>query len=122
MIERAGARGGYDSLIVGDAVAALADGAFDLALAADFLIYIGDLDPVFASAAKGLTASGRFAATIELDDADVAVRPSGRFAHSEGHVRAMADAHGFSIETEARFALRQEEEATIAGWLFVACK
>src|SRR5262249_20342126 len=55
MIEQARARGIYDSLAVADIDTALAQGdTYDLILAADTLVYFGDLEHVFANAAHAL--------------------------------------------------------------------
>jgi len=122
MLERVATRGGYDRLIVGDAVAALAAGPYDLALAADMLIYIGDLDPVFAAAADGLRPGGRLAATVEIADDGVVVCESGRFAHADAHWRAAAERHGFTIVAVDDLDLRFEDAEPVPGRLFVARK
>ena len=56
MIAKARERGVYDRLVVGDAAAMLGrepPGAFDLIVAADALVYIGDLAPLFAAVGEG---------------------------------------------------------------------
>ena len=61
MIAKARERGVYDALVVGDAAALLRrqpPAAFDLIVAADSLVYIGDLAPLFAAVATALTADG----------------------------------------------------------------
>ena len=58
MIERARKRGVYDALIVGEATAALMRqplAAFDLIVAADSLVYVGDLATIFSAIAATLT-------------------------------------------------------------------
>ncbi|MEM6490359.1 MAG: methyltransferase domain-containing protein [Pseudomonadota bacterium] len=122
MVERAAARGGYDRLVIGDAVATLAAGAYDLAIAADTLIYIGDLDPVFAAAAAGLNPGGRLAATVEIAEDDVVVCDSGRFAHADAHWRAAAEKHGFAIEAVEDLELRLEDLDPVPGRIFIARK
>ncbi len=54
MIARARERGVYDRLIQSDLLPALADGerTFDLVLAGDVLVYLGDLAPLFAATAR----------------------------------------------------------------------
>ena len=73
MIEKARARGVYDRLEAGDLVEAMkkAPRSFDLLVAADVFIYVGDLAPTFEAAARqppprrpaGLLASRPAAAT-----------------------------------------------------------
>jgi predicted TPR repeat methyltransferase len=94
MIAKASARVLYDSLIVGEATAFLmrnAPTAFDLVVAADLLVYIGDLDPLIAAVAATLTANGRFAFTVETGEGDgFALGPQMRFAHARAYVEATA--------------------------------
>jgi predicted TPR repeat methyltransferase len=67
MIEAARARGVYEALKVGDIEMVLAEGQadYDLILAADTLVYLGDLVPVFAGVRGQLKASGFFFFTVE---------------------------------------------------------
>jgi predicted TPR repeat methyltransferase len=67
MIEKARARGIYDQLVVADLEDALAaDGAcYDLILAADTLVYLGDLAVVFEAARRRLSPEGYFLFTVE---------------------------------------------------------
>ena len=71
MIEKARARDIYDALAVGDLETALAQEgpAFDLILAADTLVYLGDLAPVFGVIATHLSPDGYFLFTAEAQDA-----------------------------------------------------
>lgn len=95
---------------------------YDLAIAADVLIYLGDLQPVFAGVARVLQPGGVFCCTVELvDDAqDVVLRPSLRYAHSERYLRALAKANGFAVEHCERRTVREEQRVPIPGlflWL-----
>ena len=61
MIAKARERGGYDALLVDDALAMLGrepPGSFDLIVAADALVYVGDLAPLFV-AVRGCADRGR---------------------------------------------------------------
>ena len=53
MIEKARARDIYDNLSIGDIETALS-GRYDLVVAADTLVYLGDLSPVFAAVSAHL--------------------------------------------------------------------
>jgi predicted TPR repeat methyltransferase len=94
MIEKARERGVYDALIVGDATATLIrqpPAAFDLIVAADSLVYIGDLAPLFVAAAAALTADGLIAFSLEtMEGESFALGASMRFAHSRAYVEATA--------------------------------
>jgi predicted TPR repeat methyltransferase len=94
MIANARERGVYDGLIVGDATALLRcepPGVFDLIVAADSLVYIGDLAPVFAAVATALTADGLFAFSVESWEGDgFELKPTMRFAHGQPYLEATA--------------------------------
>ncbi len=94
MIAKARERGAYDRLIVGDAAAALRrerPEAFDLIVAADSLVYIGELAPLFAAVATALTAGGLFAFSVETFEGDgFKLAPTMRFAHSQPYVETTA--------------------------------
>src|SRR3546814_9168583 len=68
MIEQSQRRGIYDSLHQGEihaVLAALPDASFDLVLAADTLIYIGDIDALTGAVARILKPGGSFLFTVE---------------------------------------------------------
>lgn len=123
MLERARARDVYDRLEHAEIVAWLGSNreTFDLVVAADVLIYIGDLSPVFAGARRALAPGGEFCFSVELDsdenDESVGfkLQPSLRYAHSERYLRGLASRHGFAVAQLLRAPLRQEEQRTIDG-------
>jgi predicted TPR repeat methyltransferase len=94
MVAKARGRGVYDRLIVGDAASMLGSkppGAFDLIVAADSLVYIGDLAPLFGVAATALSLDGLFAFSIETcEGGGFELAPTMRFAHSRSYVEATA--------------------------------
>ncbi|HWF63564.1 MAG TPA: methyltransferase domain-containing protein [Rhizomicrobium sp.] len=90
MIEKARARGVYDSLAVGDIETAL-EGQYDLILAADTLVYLGDLKPLFIAVAKHLRTGGFFLFTTEAKEGTgFELGPKRRWRHSEAYLRALA--------------------------------
>ncbi|WP_158807536.1 methyltransferase domain-containing protein [Beijerinckia sp. L45] len=125
MLDKAQARACYDTLIAAEAGAYLADktAAFDLVFAADVLIYVGALDALLVRVANALTPCGLFAFTIETsDEADLALLPSGRFAHRLGHVLALAAASGFAVVATEAIQIRYETHGFVAGELVVLRK
>jgi predicted TPR repeat methyltransferase len=94
MIAKARERGVYDRLVVGDAAAMLGrelPGISDLIIAADALVYVGDLAPLFAAVATALASDGLFAFSVETCDGDgFKLEPTMRFAHSRSYVEATA--------------------------------
>lgn len=73
---------------------------FDLILAADVLVYIGDLRAFFSAVAEVLVKDGILALSIETTDvADFELRPTGRLAHSVIYVEKLASDHLVKLES-----------------------
>jgi predicted TPR repeat methyltransferase len=94
MIAKARERGTYDRLAVGEAAAMLRSqpsGAFDLVVAADMLVYVGDLRPLFAAISAALIVEGLFACSVETCAGDgFRLEPTMRFAHGRAYVEGIA--------------------------------
>ena len=117
MAEQARARGVYDSVEVGDLLKAK-KGAYDLVIAADVLIYLGDLAPVADTVHGALRPGGHFAFTVERGEGDAyALRPTGRFAHAEPYLRRIAAEHGFAVTLLEPTVTRREAGAPVPGLL-----
>ncbi|MGD0192076.1 MAG: methyltransferase domain-containing protein [Rhizomicrobium sp.] len=100
MIEKARARSIYTELLVCDLEAALSiDGpSFDLILAADTLVYLGDLRGVFAGAARTLSPGGTFLFTLEKSETvSFELGPKRRWRHSEAYVRDETACAGLDV-------------------------
>ena len=125
MITEAAAKGFYEGLYVDDIVDYLTTGAggvsrFELIVAADVFIYVGNLAPTFAAVRDRIAADGLFAFSVELtNDADYVLCPTGRYAHGESHIRALAAKHGFHVEACDAVTLRCEQGQSVAGLVFV---
>jgi predicted TPR repeat methyltransferase len=121
MLEKARALGVYDELRQGELVAFLAQPGecFDLVLAADVFIYVGALDEVFRLLATRMPAGATLCFTVEEStQAELELRPSLRYAHSEAGLRRLAAAHGFRTTALERRPVREDQRVPIAG-LFV---
>ena len=118
MIERARARGVYDHLVVADLGAFLAgepEGSADLVLAADVLVYLGDLAPLVAGVARVLAPGGLFAFTVQARRGDgYALGADLRFAHSDAYLHERAGAAGFRLRLSEAWA-RREHGAPVPG-------
>ena len=115
MIEKARARGVYDSLVVGDIETAL-DGQYDLVLAADTLVYLGDLKPLFAVVAKHLRPDGFFLFTTEAKEgAGFELGPKRRWRHSELYLRDLAKGAGLSVAGLIAASPRTESRQPVPG-------
>ena len=124
MIEKAAGRGIYDRLVTGDLCGAMRGGGeFDLILAGDVFVYVGELAEVFAGAAYSLRSGGLLAFSLERHDGEgFVLRPSARFAHSLGYIRELAETHGFSELQVREIAVRKEAADAVAGWLVLLKK
>lgn len=112
MVEKARARALYDSLAVDEIGRFLAgkSQAYTLAIAADVLIYFGDLAPVFAAVAGALRPRGLFAFTVEAESgAGYRLTASGRYAHDDRYVRTTAESAGFEVVRATDETVRKEK-------------
>ncbi len=122
MIAAAGARGIYDQLHQAEVVEHLAETSarFELIVATDVLIYLGDLAPLFAAARAALAGGGLFGCSIEdHDGVDVCRAATGRYQHSRGYIERLAIAHDLEVRAFTPTEIRLEAGAFISGWVFV---
>ncbi|TAD90846.1 MAG: methyltransferase domain-containing protein [Alphaproteobacteria bacterium] len=90
MLLRARARGLYRHLVEGDIETALAEApaaSADLILAADVLVYLGDLGAVLTQCRRVLAPGGALLFTVEAGEgADWTLHDGNRFTHSEAYL------------------------------------
>lgn len=116
MIEKARARGIYDSLVVGDIETGL-EGEYDLILAADTLVYLGDLEPLFSAVARHLRPNGFFLFTTEAKEgADFELGPKRRWRHSEVYLRGLAERVGLPVAGLVSASPRTEAHQPVPGF------
>lgn len=124
-LDEARQRAVYDELLVGDVVTALqaVPQSWDLLLAADVFVYLGDLAPVFAAARCALQPAGRLLFSVEQGGVDTFVlREAGRYAHGAGYVRTLATRYGFAVLAQEQAVLRQNLGVDVLGWLYALQK
>lgn len=122
MIRHAEKKGIYDELIVGDLLKTLADrpNRYDLIVAADVVIYLGDLHGLFVAAARALQPGGFFALSVEGHEGEgYVLQRSGRFAHSTPYVLSVAKESGLRPVIVESSVLRQENEKGVVGTVMV---
>lgn len=125
MLREAGRRAIYDRLEVAEITAHLAapKRPYDLILAADVLIYFGDLAPVMALVAQALAPGGRFAFSTERVDMNGYRLTAGqRYAHGEAYLSAIIGAAGLRLEVLRQIVCRREAGAPVPGLLAVAMR
>jgi predicted TPR repeat methyltransferase len=122
MIAKARDKKLYDQLRVGGAEPLLnqSPNAWDLVVAADMLIYVGNLTLLLAAVARALRPGGHFVASIECgDELDFELQMSKRFAHRPAYVAAAAHAAGLSVVLSRKHVPRRERQKRVAGMILV---
>jgi predicted TPR repeat methyltransferase len=118
MNDQARQRGIYNRLILGDVETVLATPmpAYDLVLAADTMIYMGDLTASFKGAVRALAPDGHFLCSFEKKDGEGWEQTSAnRFRHSEAHLREKAAEAGLAVADLMECTLRYEAGQPVAG-------
>jgi predicted TPR repeat methyltransferase len=119
MIEKARALAIYERLVQSDVAEYLqaTDQRYDLVLAADVFVYIGDLEPVFSGVRRVMDQGGVFCFSAEIPEGskDFELKTSLRYGHSERYVRDLASQHGFAIIKILYHPLRVDRERPVDG-------
>jgi predicted TPR repeat methyltransferase len=119
MIEKSRLLGIYDQLVVGDIESGLAafDRRYDLILAADTVVYLGDLAPLFAAVAAHLVEDGMFLFTAESKEGEgFELGPKRRWRHSEPYLRAQAEKAGLEVAGLLAASPRAEAGVPVDGF------
>jgi len=125
MVAKARARGIYDHLEVADLTTTLRsnENRYEVIVAADVFVYLGDLSETFEAAAAALKPGGLFGFTVEAMEAGTYVlHPSRRYAHSAEYLRDVAGRAGFEVLSMNRAALRTEKDKDVQGLVAVLRK
>ena len=118
MIAKARALGIYNELVAGDIESGLAsfDRQYDLILAADTVVYLGDLEKLFAGVAARLAEDGMFLFTVEKKQVEgFELGPKRRWRHSEDYLRAAAAHAHLSISGLIACSPRMEAGVPVDG-------
>jgi predicted TPR repeat methyltransferase len=122
MLAAAGSLGVYDELVHDDVVEYMTktDSRFDLVLAADLFIYIGQLEPFFAAATKALNSGGLLAFSIEaIEGRPFSLRRTRRYAHSLSYIMELAGRHSMQLLESKPTAIRRGDGGDVAGHVVV---
>lgn len=124
MLARAKATGLYTTLSEIDMLAALRSApgkSCDLLLAADAVIYLADLAPLCAEAARVLAPGGLFAFTVETHDGEgVVLGEKLRYAHAADYLRAVLAAAGLDVACFEPASARHDGGVPVPGLVIVA--
>jgi len=119
MIEAARARAIYYDLIAGDIETILhaVGRTYDLILAADTMIYFGELATILGGVAKRLESGGFFLFAVEAKDGEGWEQTEAkRFRHSEPYLRAAAARAQLSFVESFSCILRREGSEPVKGF------
>jgi predicted TPR repeat methyltransferase len=126
MVARASAKGLYDRLTAASIEPFLADeiragSKYDLVIAADVFVYVNDLAPIIAAAARVLAPGGLLAFTVETHAGDgVKLLPTLRYAHGEAYIRTVFDKAGLKAVQIAKSSVRKEKGVPVDSLIVVA--
>lgn len=122
MLDQARASGCYDLLVESEVLVWMRSSAatqFDVIVAADVFIYIGELEAVFAETARLARPGALFAFSIEVcDGKDWQLNQSGRYAQSAAYIHSLAATHSFTLMLERKQPIRKP----IVGLLYVLAR
>lgn len=123
MIEKAQELGAYESLCAMDILDYLVQPSlapFDIIIAGDVLVYMGDLAGLFQGVAAVLKPEGLFAFTTEqLAHGKYFLQKTGRFSHAASYIHALAKQYHFNVEFEESIVPRLAAGEAIDSQLFV---
>ena len=124
MIAKARARGLYADLAVADIESFLtSDGRiYDLILAADTLVYLGDLAPTLGGVRGRLKSGGFFLFTVEKAEGQgFELGPKRRWRHAEEYLRAVAADTGLELAGLLAASPRNEASLPVDGFAVALC-
>ncbi len=123
MVTAAGRTGVYNHLHVGNVVDFLEnDGKAraDLLVAADVIVYLGDLFPLLRETANVLEPGGLFAFTVQAHRGHgFVLGVDARYAHSEEYLRTVADVSGLMVVSFAKASTRLDRGLDVPGYVMV---
>jgi predicted TPR repeat methyltransferase len=111
----------YDTLIVGDIVEKLnvSHHKFDLIVALDVLIYIGDVQSIFQAVQNSCKPDSLFVFSVETQaESGYSLLKSSRYAHSDKYIIDQS-AGLFKLVNSENVRLRKEGESWIQGKVYV---
>ena len=119
MVEKARARGIYDTLCLGDieTAPALFERRYDLVAAADTLVYLGELATLFRAVSRMLEPAGHFLFTVERKDGEgFELGPERRWRHSETYLRTEVERARFDVAGFLECTPRTEAGVPVPGY------
>jgi predicted TPR repeat methyltransferase len=123
MAEKASEKNVYDFIRIGDLCDFLNETKeqFDLIVSADVLVYIGNLQPLFAGIRRCIAHGALVAFSTERaeGDTDYMLNPTGRYAHTPEYISSLAAGHGLQVRSMEPAAIRNESGQPVSGTITV---
>lgn len=96
---------------------------YDLILAGDVFVYIGDLNTLFKKIHDALVSQGIFAFNAEIEEShSFRMNQSGRFSHQYAYLEQLAKKYNFTIAYYEKKITRMQNNAPVYGHIFVLFK
>ncbi len=93
---------------------------YDIIIAADVLIYFGDLRALFSAVKNNSRPGSVFIFSIEsLQCENYKLLKSGRFAHNPSYIENLLDEFEFTIESKVRTIIRKEHTTSLDGFIYL---
>ncbi len=96
---------------------------FDLIIAADVFIYIGNLQIIFSRVKKSLNYNAYFIFTLELfserSNEKFHLEQSGRYSHSIVYIDTLCETFGFEVIDKEEIILRQQNKIGQKGIIYI---
>jgi predicted TPR repeat methyltransferase len=125
MLEHARRKKIYNALHVGDVCGQLQQlpDLFDLFIAADVMIYIGNLEPLFNVVSSKARQGAYFVFSVESQQQnDFILQDTGRYAHSAPYISRLAAASDFTVIAQKEAGIRKEGDTWIPGEIYLMQK
>jgi len=125
MLDVAKAKNIYDNTINMDISEFLMQdsGVYDLYIAADVFIYVGDLEPIFDLIARRSGHRKYLAFSTEhCDGTSFELQKSGRFAHSKNYIEQLCKQYKFNLNHVSVDDLREESGIPVLGGYYIATR
>ncbi|NQV99943.1 MAG: tetratricopeptide repeat protein [Rhodospirillales bacterium] len=122
MIVKAEEKNIYDELYVDELVEGLdaLSAKFDLFLASDVFVYVGNLSPIFESIERHAQKDALLLFSTEHTNGEgFILQDTGRYAHTKDYVFGAAEKFGFQLEHFSTTDLRKDKNIWITGGIYM---
>lgn len=125
MLEKAKDKAIYDELIPANIIDFLltTPNKFDLIIAADTLVYLGDLSAIIKNCYRILQDQGFFIFSTEFNSGEnYDLQPSGRYRHAPAYIEKLAVDSGFKVLESQQIIGRYEQEKPLTSTIYILQK